>query len=168
MRYMPNISDNSNNIEQSINDESRDSYPFPNQPVSDMALFHTWSMELDTQYETEQFKKEHADLIRAIKKAPPMSNIDLVDQFKINLLWDDILLCLMEGNKNAAEQKSLALYRLYADSRGLDGFGSKVMVTQHNIIEERKQRQEEKHGIGQWLKKPKTQSEVPSVGPIQG
>ena len=146
---------------------SSDSYPIPRQPVSDVALFHSWSMELDTQFETEAFKQKHGDLIRAIRKAPPMSNIDGVDQYKSELMWDDILLCLQEGNYDAAEQKSLRLYKMYADSRGINGFGSKVMVTQHNIItEERSMKKDEKRGIGQWFNKPKVEREVPDVYPM--
>jgi len=145
-----------------------ETYPYPHQPMSEMGVFYNWSMELDTQYETEEFKRDHADLIRAIKKAPAMSNLDVIDEYRIKLLWDDIKFSLQHGMKERAEQKSLELYRLYVDSRGLDGFGSKVMVTQHNIIEERRKSQPEARGIGGWFKKPKAQQETPSVYPMEG
>ena len=118
-------------------------------------------------YEKEEFLREHGDLIRAIRKAPAMSNLDLVDMYKINLIWDDIKFSLQHGLKNRAEQKSLELYRLYVDSRGFDGFGSKVMVTQHNIItEEKMMKTKGKRGMGQWFKKPKIEQEVPDVYPM--
>jgi len=163
MRYQPGIT-----IDQpSVSFEDTEStYPTsgqewqPQPMVSETALFHAWSMELDTQSEKADFLKRHANLIRAIKKAPPMANIDLVDQYKANLIWDDIKMSLEHDMPKRAQQQSLNLYRLYAESRGIGGFGSKIMVTQHNIFEEKKEVEKEKKR-GFWLRKPKQQQAQP-------
>jgi len=86
-----------------------------------------------------------------------MSNIDALDEIRIDLLWKDLALSEMHGMVDRAQRLSLKLDHIYARSRGREGFGTKWQSTErHEILQEEKSREEKKKTLTERLRgKPK-------------
>jgi hypothetical protein len=148
-------------------------YTIPEHPYSDHTQYLKYVNDFPGERELDpKFAERNADFTRVLNKYPGQSNIDEIDELKIDLLWKDIELSRMHGMFERAERLSLKLDHLYARSRGRDGFGSRIQVTErHEIMQNEQDKEPEKKGFGFFRhkkKEPQVQVYANQPQPQQG
>jgi len=144
-------------------------YAIPEHPYSDHTQWLKYTNSFDEEKETEEFKSKYRNYIRVINKYPGMSNIDEIDEIRIDLLWKDLCLSEMHGMMDRAEKISLKLDHIYSRSRGRKGFGSVIQVTErHELLQKNQESEEKKTSIVDRMRGKKQQEVVVYADQQQG
>jgi len=136
-------------VKQNQQDEEIRPYDIPMHPYSEHTIYLKYVNDFPIEKEKDPlFQDRNANFTRVLNKYPGQSNIDYIDEIRADLLWKDIEFSEMHGMHERAERVSLKLDHLYARSRGREGFGSKIQVTErHEILQQEQKQQQEKKGI---------------------